>query len=133
MPFRRVLVLVFLFIFLVAVIRPLNQLVPLQWQKEVNGRRHGLSAYSHRAPHVSLFHRQLLPCLSCGPAAGDVLDGVAGDDDVDDLLGDEELERVFESIGEAEDSGRLESVKRETQGVLQLAAKARRHAGQARL
>ena len=34
-----------------------------------------------------------------------------------DLFGDEELERVFESIGEAEDSGRLESVKREAQGA----------------
>ena len=58
--------------------------------------------------------------------------GVAGDDDMEDLLGDEELERVFEFIGEAEDSGRLESVKREAQGVLHLAAKARRHAGQVR-
>ena len=35
---------------------------------------------------------------------------------MEDLLGDEELERVFEFIGEAEDSGRLESVKREAQG-----------------
>ena len=28
-----------------------------------------------------------------------------------EMTTDEELERVFESIGEAEDSGRLESVK----------------------
>ena len=99
MPGRRVLVLVVLFVALVAIIRPLNQLGPLQWQKGVNGCRHGVSAYSsclncshsssfarkafltsqmrsslphstnqrHPAPHVSLIHRQLLPCLSCGP------------------------------------------------------------------
>ena len=95
---RLVLVLVVLLIALVSIIRPLNQLGPLQWQKGVNGCRHGLNAYSsclnsshnssltrrafltsqmcsslphntnqrHPAPHVSLFHRQLLPCLSCG-------------------------------------------------------------------
>ena len=73
-----------------------------------------------------------MPGLRTSAEASDVPVGVAGDDNMEDLLGDEELERVFESIGEAEDSGRLESVKREAQGVLQLAAKARRHAGQAR-
>ena len=66
-----------------------------------------------------------MPELRTSAEASDELVGVAGDADMEDLLGDEELERVFESIGEAEDSGRLE-------GVLQLAAKSRRHAGQAR-
>ena len=166
MPGRRVLVLVVLFMALVAIIRPLNQLGPLQRQKEVNGCGHGLDAYSsclnkqpqqqlctqsvldipnaqftppstnqrHPTPHFSVFHRQLLPCLSCGLSAeaSYVPGGVAGDDDMDGLLGDEELERVIESTGEAEDSGHLESVKREAQGVLQLAAKAKRDGMQAR-
>ena len=38
------------------------------------------------------------------------------------IFGDEELERVFEFIDGAEDSGRLESVKREARRVLQLVA-----------
>ena len=60
--------------------------------------------------------------------------GVAGDADMGDLVGDEELERVFESIGEAEDCSRLESIKREAQEVLQLAAKTkRRPAGRTKL
>ena len=36
--------------------------------------------------------------------AGGALDGIAEDANMDGILGDEELERVFESIGEAEDS-----------------------------
>ena len=39
---------------------------------------------------------------------------VTEDDNMKALLDDEQLERVFESIDEAEDSDRLQSVKRET-------------------
>ena len=53
--------------------------------------------------------------------AGGTPDGVAEDANMDDIFGDEELERVFESIDRAEDSGRLESVKKKAQRVLQLA------------
>ena len=67
-----------------------------------------------------------VPQLWAGAEASGVPDGVAEDADMDDLLGDEELERVFESIGAAEYSGRRESVKREAQGVLQLGAKTMR-------
>ena len=60
-------------------------------------------------PNAQFTPTQLLPCLSCGAVQklATYRFGVAGDDDVEDLLGDEEVERVFESIGEAEDSGRL--------------------------
>ena len=57
--------------------------------------------------------------------ASGVPDGVAEDANVDGILGDEKLDQVFESIGKAEVSGLLESVKRESQGVLQLATKRR--------
>ena len=71
-----------------------------------------------------------MPELRNSAEVSDVPDGVAGDEV---LLGDGELERVCDSTGEAEDSGRLESAKREAQGMLQLVAKARRrHAGQVR-
>ena len=42
---------------------------------------------SYPALHVSLSHRQLLPCLNCGLEASGVPYGVAGNDDMDDLLG----------------------------------------------
>ena len=61
--------------------------------------------------------------------AGGALDGIAEDANMNGILGDEELERVFESIGEAEDSGPLESDKREAQGVLLQLATKRRIAG----
>ena len=76
MPGRRVLVLVVMSMALAAIIRPLNQLGPLQWQKEVNGCRHGLSAcssclsssfarraflvHSHTAPISVTRHRTFL-------------------------------------------------------------------------
>ena len=99
MRWRRTLVQLVLLMILAAFTLPLNQLALLQWQKGVNGHRHGPSAYSsclsnshnssfqhrasstfqmrsplppslnqrHLAPHVSLSHRQLLPCqTSCG-------------------------------------------------------------------
>ena len=131
-----------------ALVLLLSQLGPLQWQKEVSGRRHGPSAHSsclsnshhssfahraplsnnqrHPAPHVSLSHRQLLPCLtSCGPAQKPVAYPMALQD-MTTLMTFSAMRSLNESIGEAEDSGRLESVKRELQGVLQLAAKTKR-------
>ena len=138
---------------------PLNQLGLLQWQKGVNGHRHGTQcmqfASRHTAttaalhtghpPHpkcavhsppasirprtarffVSSPAVAMLHEVSASAEAGGAPDGVAENAIMDGIFGDEELERVFESIGEAEDSGLLESVKREAQGVLQLATKRR--------
>ena len=56
--------------------------------------------------------------LCCSAEAGGAPGGAAEDAHMDGILDSEELERVFESIGEAEDSGRLERVKRERQGCV---------------
>ena len=60
--------------------------------------------------------------LWAGAEAGGAPDGSAEDANMGGIFGDEELERVFESI-DGVDSGHLESVKREAEGVLQLATK----------
>ena len=72
--------------------------------------------------------------LWAGAEAGGAPVGAAEDAEdayVDGILNNEELEQVFESIGGAEDSGRLECVKREAQGALHLATK-RRIAGRSK-
>ena len=154
MPGHRARVQLVLLMVLAALFLPLNQLGLLQWQKEVErvqacpqcaqlvsqqqpqqqlctqstldipnaqstptqrqSASSGTSRFFVSSPAVAMPNE-----LWAGEEASGVPDGVAGD-------GDEELERVFESIGEAEDSGRRDNVKREAQGVLQLAAKTKR-------
>ena len=108
----------------------------------MNGHRHGPQFVSQQQPQqhshpasISVTQHRAFLCLiaSCCHAKRDVgwcsgaPDGAAEDAEdahMDGILNNEELEQVFESIGGAEDSGRLERVKREA-GELQLATKRR--------
>ena len=93
------------------------------------------SLNQHRlAPHVSLSRPQQWPCQSsCGQARVWVAlpNGNAEDANMGGTVGDEELERVFESIDGAEDRPRVDSAKGEALDVVQLVAK-RRLAGRSK-